>query len=55
MIVNGRTISPGKARGEVVMLEEPLSFLGGVDGSTGELRVGRGGNVAGKVLPSVPS
>ena len=50
MIVNGRTISPGKARGEVVMLEEPLSFLGGVDGSTGELRVGRGGNVAGKVL-----
>ena len=32
------------------MLEEPLSFLGGVDGSTGELRVGRGGNVAGKVL-----
>ena len=50
MIVNGRTISSGKARGEVVMLEEPLSFLGGVDGSTGELRVGRGGNVAGKVL-----
>ena len=50
MIVNGRTISPGRARGEVVMLEEPLSFLGGVDGSTGELRVGPGGNVAGKVL-----
>lgn len=46
----GRTISPGKARGEVVKLDEPLSFLGGVDGSTGDIRVGNGGNVAGKVL-----
>ncbi len=50
MIVNGRCISPGKVRGEVVKLDEPLSFLGGVDGSTGEIRVGNGGNVAGKVL-----
>ena len=40
----------GKATGEVVKLGEPLSFLGGVDGSTGDLRVGGGGNVAGKVL-----
>lgn len=46
----GRTISPGKARGQVIKLDEPLSFLGGVDGSTGELRVGKGGNVAGKIL-----
>ena len=50
MIVEGRTIMSGKATGEVVKLGEPLSFLGGVDGSTGDLRVGGGGNVAGKVL-----
>ena len=40
----------GTASGEVIKLDEPLSFLGGVDGSTGDLRVGGGGNVAGKVL-----
>lgn len=50
MILNGRTISGGKASGKVLRLDEPLSFLGGVDGSTGELRVGNGGNVAGRVL-----
>ncbi len=50
MKVNGRTIMAGKATGEVIKLDEPLSFLGGVDGSTGDLRVGRGGNVAGKIL-----
>ena len=50
MRFEGRTISPGKATGEVLRLDEPLSFLGGVDGSTGELRVGNGGNVKGKVL-----
>lgn len=46
----GRMISPGKARGEVVTVPEPLSFLGGVNGSTGEICVGKGGNVAGKIL-----
>ena len=50
MMIEGRSISPGKAKGEVVKLNEPLSFLGGVDGSTGEIRVGDGGNVAGKIL-----
>ncbi len=50
MKVKARVISPGKATGEVLKIDEPLSFLGGVDGSTGELRVGNGGNVAGKVL-----
>lgn len=50
MIIEGRTIMAGKASGTVVKLDEPLSFLGGVDGSTGDLRVGNGGNVAGKVL-----
>lgn len=46
----GRTISSGKAEGNVLKLSEPLSFLGGVDGSTGELRVGNGGNVADRIL-----
>lgn len=50
MRIEGRTIMSGTASGEVIKLDEPLSFLGGVDGSTGDLRVGRGGNVAGKVL-----
>lgn len=49
-MIQCRSISPGKATGEVLVLNEPLSFLGGVDGSTGDLRVGAGGNVAGKVL-----
>ena len=49
MKFNGRCISNGKVRGEVIKLDEPLSFLGGVDGATGDLRV-RDGNVAGKVL-----
>ncbi len=49
MIFQGRSISNGKARGEVIKLDEPLSFLGGVDGATGDLRV-RDGNVAGKIL-----
>ncbi len=50
MRFEGRTISPGKASGQVIKLSEPLSFLGGVDGATGEIRVGDGGNVAGKIL-----
>lgn len=49
MIFQGRCISSGKATGEVIKLEEPLSFLGGVEGSTGDLKV-RDGNVAGKIL-----
>ncbi|MBR2254648.1 MAG: DUF126 domain-containing protein [Candidatus Methanomethylophilaceae archaeon] len=50
MTIVGRSISPGKGRGEAIVLNEPLSFLGGVEGSTGELKVADGGNVAGKVL-----
>ncbi len=41
---------PGRVTGRVLKLDEPLSFLGGVDGSTGELRVGNRENVAGRVL-----
>ncbi len=50
MILTGRTISKGKAEGKVLKLEQPLSFLGGVEGSTGELKVEQGGNVAGRIL-----
>lgn len=50
MILNGRTIAMGKASGTVLKLNEPLSFLGGVDGATGELKVGNGGNVSGRIL-----
>lgn len=50
MRVDGRQIMSGRASGRALVLHEPLSFLGGVDGSTGELRVGGGGNVAGRVL-----
>lgn len=48
--MEGRTISRGRASGTVLKLEEPLSFLGGVDGSTGDLKTEREGNVSGRVL-----
>ena len=50
MILNGRSISSGKAEGIVLKLNDAFSFLGGVDGSTGELRTEGGGNLAGKVF-----
>ena len=50
MILEGRSISIGKAEGTVLKLNEPFSFLGGVDGSTGDLRVGNKENMAGKIL-----
>jgi len=37
MILKGRPISKGKGRGEVLLLDETFSFLGGVDPRTGEL------------------
>lgn len=46
----GRSISRGTAEGKVLKLEQPLSFLGGVEGSTGDLKVEKEGNVAGKIL-----
>ena len=49
-----RTLVPGEATGEALVLEEPLSFWGGVDPATGEVidvhHPQRGANVAGKVL-----
>ncbi|NLN71942.1 MAG: DUF126 domain-containing protein [Thermoplasmatales archaeon] len=50
MMIQGRPISPGRAEGEVLVIDDAFSFLGGVDASTGELKVSPGGNVAGKVL-----
>lgn len=49
MIMRGRAIAPGCAEGEALVLNEPFSFLGGVEGATGKLHV-RDGNVAGKVF-----
>lgn len=37
MILNGRGISKGLTEGEVLMLQQPFSFLGGVDPKTGLL------------------
>ena len=50
MKLTGRSISTGRARGTVLKLNDPFSFLGGVDGSTGELKVENGGNVSGRIL-----
>jgi predicted aconitase with swiveling domain len=49
-----RTLVPGTGTGEVLVLDEPLSFWGGVDPATGEIidvrHPQRGVNVAGRVL-----
>ncbi len=42
MILKGRGISRGKARGKVTLIETPFSFLGGVDPKTGILTVASG-------------
>lgn len=33
--MKGRTISPGKARGEAIVSKEPIGFYGGIDAKTG--------------------
>ncbi len=50
MIIKGRAISNGIAKGKVVKVDEPFGFLGGVDPSTGDLLVADGENIAGKVF-----
>ncbi len=54
MEIIARVISKGKARGEVLLSREPISFLGGVDPKTGIVQerghVLEGKSVAGKVL-----
>lgn len=49
MIMKGRAISPGYAEGEAITYGEAFSFLGGVDGKTGNFNV-RDGNIAEKVF-----
>jgi len=49
LILRGRAISPGKTKGKVLKLDGTFSFLGGVNGSTGDLNVADG-NIAGKVF-----
>ncbi len=53
-MAEARTLVTGEGRGEVLVLDEPLSFWGGVDPATGEVidvrHPQRGANVAGRVL-----
>jgi predicted aconitase with swiveling domain len=35
VVVDGVALAPGRARGEPLLLDEPLSFWGGVDAATG--------------------
>jgi predicted aconitase with swiveling domain/8-oxo-dGTP pyrophosphatase MutT (NUDIX family) len=49
VILRGRPIAGGKGEGELVLLEEDFSFLGGVDTTSGELTV-RKANIAAKVF-----
>ncbi|TDA32184.1 MAG: hypothetical protein DSO02_05730 [Hadesarchaea archaeon] len=45
--MKGRTVNPGKARGEALVSRSPLSFYGGVDPKTGMV-VERGHELEGK-------
>jgi uncharacterized protein len=53
-MLEARTLVPGTGRGEVLVLDEPLSFWGGVDPATGDVidvrHPQRGASVAGRVL-----
>lgn len=54
MEIKARSISRGKASGEVLITTEPLSFLGGVDPNSGEViepwHPLQGKNIAGKIF-----
>ncbi|NYT15318.1 MAG: DUF126 domain-containing protein [Methanomassiliicoccales archaeon] len=51
MILKGRGISPGKAEGTALVLEQAFSFLGGVDPSTGILTTdGSDESISGRIL-----
>jgi predicted aconitase with swiveling domain len=53
-MAEARTLVAGEAEGEALVLEEPLSFWGGIDPATGEIvdvhHPQLGANVAGRVL-----
>jgi predicted aconitase with swiveling domain len=52
--VKGRALAPGAATGPATVLDEPLSFWGGLDPTTGELidphHPQRGARLAGRVV-----
>lgn len=54
MKLEGRTISKGKAKGEVLKSKEPIGFYGAVDPETGEFieeeHELEGKNISGKIL-----
>jgi predicted aconitase with swiveling domain/8-oxo-dGTP pyrophosphatase MutT (NUDIX family) len=50
MKLQGRGISRGRAEGEVLVSDAPVSFLGGVAPATGELTDRPGGSIAGRVF-----
>lgn len=54
MRLQGRPIAPGRATGRVLLSQSPISFLGGVDRSTGAVREpgsdARGHRLRGRVL-----
>lgn len=56
--LSGRVLLPGAARGRALVLQEPLSFWGGVDPASGQIidrrHPQRGKHVAGRVL-ALPS
>jgi len=45
--MKGRTISPGKAKGEAIVSREPMGFYGGIDPKTG-LVIEKGHELEGK-------
>jgi predicted aconitase with swiveling domain len=53
-MTEARTLVPGEAKGPALVLDEPLSFWGGVDPATGDVvdihHPQRGENVSGRVL-----
>ena len=53
-VLKGRVIHPGRARGQALVSNEPISFLGGIDPETGLVVDPRhplsGHSVAGRVL-----
>lgn len=47
--MKGRTISPGKARGEAIVSREPIGFYGGIDPKTGVV-IEKGHELEGKCI-----
>lgn len=48
LILNGKVVIPGEARGKALVSDEPLSFWGGYDWQTGEI-IDRRHNLSGSI------